>query len=350
MGCPNDCVFCNQRKITGHETGVMPEEIASFIESCLETVNADIVEVAFFGGSFTGLSLDLQEAYLKIANGYKQTGKIQRIRLSTRPDYISDAVINLLKQYEVDLVELGVQSFDQTVLTLSQRGHSVAAVYEAVERLNDSHIEVGIQLMVGLPGDTPEKFFFSVEETTRLKPVCVRIYPVLVLEDTLLAQQFREGFFEPLTLEQAVALTAQVYRIFYKNQIDVIRMGLQRSEAISKDGSVIAGPFHDAFKDLVLDLMVYEAISEVIQFENNEECANNDESLGLIEVTIHPKRVSHVRGTRKANEAKYKKMMTNYQLKIHKEMAMALDCVTVKYRNSEKTVNFMNQFGVEACT
>ncbi len=260
-GCPNDCVFCNQRKITAKANAMTLEEITEQIETYSSTLDdKTYIELAFFGGSFTGIDARLQEKYLKLAAEYKKSGKIHAIRLSTRPDYITTEILDRLKLYLVDTIELGVQSLHDEVLIASNRGHQVQDVYKAVKLIKTYGFQLGIQLMVGLPGDTKERTVFSSMLATLLKPDCIRIYPTLVIKETELLELCNQGKYIPLSIDQAVAWTKEMYQVFLSAQIPVIRMGLQPTELISEGKEVLYGPFHPAFRQLVesayfLDLM-----------------------------------------------------------------------------------------------
>ncbi len=260
-GCPNDCVFCNQRKITAKANAMTLEEISEQIETYSSTLDdKTYIELAFFGGSFTGIDARLQEKYLKLAAQYKKSGKIHAIRLSTRPDYITTEILDRLKLYLVDTIELGVQSLHDEVLDASNRGHQVQDVYKAVNLIKTYDFHLGIQLMVGLPGDTKERAVLSAKLAALLKPECIRIYPTLVIKETELLELCNQGKYTPLSLDQAVDWTKDMYQVFLKAQIPVIRMGLQPTELIAEGKEVLYGPFHPAFRQLVessyfLDLM-----------------------------------------------------------------------------------------------
>lgn len=307
MGCPNDCTFCNQRKISGVEDAILPEALPQFVATYLESMKRDQIELAFFGGSFTGIELNRQIAYLEQAAELKRCGLIHKIRLSTRPDYIDDQTIERMKQYSVDLVELGCQSFDETVLASAKRGHDVHAIHTAVSLLKTAGMLFGIQLMLGLPEDDFEKFKISVEATAALKPECVRLYPALVIRDTELETAFHEGRFIPMSLDKAVSWTAYALKVFNACDIKVIRMGLQRTDLIDFDSAVVAGPFHPAFGELVLSQLFYEAMACI--FEMDRVPHNSHETIEQVIVTVHPKQLSAAIGNKKTN---YTKLLTKY--------------------------------------
>ncbi len=285
LGCPNDCVFCNQRRIARAET-FRPEDFEAHVETYLETMAEEWVkEIAFFGGSFTGIEPSLQMSFLEKALAYKRRGRIQRIRLSTRPDYLTAADVARLVAYQVDMVEIGCQSFDDDVLKSAGRGHDSAVIVEAVERLKAAGIDVGVQLMVGLPGDSEKTFKASVEAAIALSPQTARLYPTLVVEETALCAAYQLGDYLPMVLEEAVTLVAWAYRRFSEAGVEVIRMGLQKTEAIEMGQSVLAGPFHPAFGELVRGF-----IYKTLVVENAAE--------GDVAVGVHPKCLSWLTGHR----------------------------------------------------
>ena len=266
-GCPNDCVFCNQKRITSRIGDVTPGDAKKTIDSWLTTLDkVDTVEVSFYGGSFTGLPIEEQNSFLKIAKEYKDAGKIDAIHLSTRPDYISVDILDNLSRYTVDCIELGVQSFSDDVLMLSGRGHDSACIYEACSLIKRYGISLGIQLMVGLPGDSPENCIFSAKETVKLAPDIARIYPTVVIKDTELYDMMRRGEYSPLPLEEAVLRSKIIYEILDKAGINIIRVGLKSSEIMEDEIG-----FHPAFRQLVESMIAREKIESIIASlpENN---------------------------------------------------------------------------------
>ncbi len=209
------------------------------------------VQIAFYGGSFTALARETQKAYLKAVRPFIQAGKVRNVRLSTRPDCISDETLSLLKEYEVAVVELGAQSMADEVLTRSGRGHKSDDTVNAVQLLKEHGFTIGLQLMPGLPGDSSEHFHDTVDRVIELKPDFVRLYPALVIKDTPLQALYESGRYIPLTLEEAVSLCREAYLKFEEAEIAVIRMGLQPTEELEKPGTIVAGPFHPAFRQLV---------------------------------------------------------------------------------------------------
>lgn len=252
LGCPHDCIFCNQRKIASSITDITAEDVKNTIERYLSYFRSDsFIEVAFYGGSFTAIDIEVQKDLLKVPLEYKKEGIIDEIRLSTRPDAIDDFILKHLKEYKVDTIELGVQSLNDEVLDKSGRGHTSEDVYRAVKLIKDYKFKLGLQMMVGLPADTFERSLGTARTFIELNPQCVRIYPTLVIKDTYLEKMTIENNYSPLSLKEAVDLCTPLLMEFYANNINVIRVGLQPTENIQLGKDVIDGPFHPAFKQLV---------------------------------------------------------------------------------------------------
>ncbi len=276
FGCKNDCVFCNQRKISGHDHVADMDVLRDFIEESVKTKGNREVEIAFFGGSFTGLDMEIQKEYLDLAKEYVTRYNLRGIRFSTRPDYISESIMEMLLDYPVVAIELGIQSMDEDVLRMSKRNHNVDQVYKAVELIRDYDMELGVQMMLGLPGDTYDKSMETCRKLIGFNPDTVRIYPTLVIEDTELAHMYQRGDYEPLSLDMAVTWTARVLSAFKNCGINVIRVGLQDNEDL-KGQARLAGPYHPAFKELVLDEMVFLSLMEQMEFIN-ESCKDGSEA------------------------------------------------------------------------
>ena len=264
-GCPHQCVFCNQKTISGQKSAAVVEANAQ-IERWLQWIKPGRAnEAAFYGGSFTGLDMALQRQLLGLTDELYDKEIIGSVRLSTRPDYIDAERLQLLKEHHVELVELGVQSLDDAVLQRAERGHSAAAVYAAHKLLRDFGFKTGIQLMVGMP----QQSFSSVQETAHkvasLRPDIARIYPLLVIKDTPLTESYAKGEFAPLSLEEAVEQSAYVYKTLRSAGINVIRIGLQPDEELCAAGNIMAGPFHPAMGELVKSRALRNHFTPILQ-------------------------------------------------------------------------------------
>lgn len=264
LGCPNTCVFCDQRNISGRDRPVEVQDVGSIIEEWVSTASAnDEIELAFFGGSFTGIPRDEMIAYLEAAHDYVKKGVISGIRISTRPDYIDDEILDILKDHGVKVIELGVQSMMDTVLRLSRRGHTVQDVVHASELIKKRGFTLGIQIMPGLPSDTIDTSLKTAEMVIALKPEIVRIYPAVVLKGTELETLYKAGLFKPLTIEEAVTWCSIMVPLFRRAGILIVRLGLHYSEVLAD--SVVAGPFHPAFGEMVESGILLDRISRIIE-------------------------------------------------------------------------------------
>lgn len=252
-GCPHNCVFCDQKIITGNEQKVDVDFVRKTIEEYLKTIkrNTSKVEVSFFGGTFTAIPIDKQRELLMVAKEYKDRGYIDYIRLSTRPDYINSYILDNLREYSVDIIELGVQSLDRQVLLKSGRGHSSEEVKYASHLIKKYGFVLGHQIMVGLPCDTFEKDIETVRNSISMKPDMYRIYPALVIRGTVMENMYKKKEYKPYELSEAVDICKTLYCILRANKINVIRIGLQPTENITLGKDVAAGPFHPAFRELV---------------------------------------------------------------------------------------------------
>ncbi|MDY4920970.1 MAG: radical SAM protein [Phascolarctobacterium sp.] len=264
-GCPHQCIFCNQKTISGQKTAAVAGAKAQ-IARWMQWLKPSLAnEAAFYGGTFTALDLAVQEELLALTDELIAQHIIGSVRLSTRPDYIDQERLALLKAHHVQLVELGVQSLDDSVLALAGRGHDTECVYNAHALLREVGFKTGIQLMVGLPGQS----FASVQDTAQhvalLAPDVARIYPVLVLKNTPLAQSYARGEYAPLTLEDAVTQSAYVYSTLRAAGVNVIRIGLQPDEELCAPGNILAGPFHPALGELVKSRVLREHFTPIIQ-------------------------------------------------------------------------------------
>ncbi len=332
-GCPHQCVFCNQKNITGEQKPPDPASIPAKIEAFLNTsaqsskAKAVIpgltrnpapfenpldsrvrgndeqckkdVHVAFYGGSFTALPFEQQQSYFDAVEPFISSGRINGIRVSTRPDCITSYILTLLKNRHVSVVELGVQSMNEHVLTLSGRGHTAADTVNAVGLLNEFGFSIGLQLMPGLPGDSAERFNETVGTVIELKPDFVRLYPVLVIKGTPLEELFRDGRYTPLSLDDAVSLCRTALMRFGEAGIEVIRIGLQPTAELERPGTILAGPYHPAFRQLVESSLFLEKMRDILKNKRGE----SDTAV----ILVNPKDISSAIGQRRSNIGVLKK-------------------------------------------
>ena len=304
LGCPNECTFCNQRKISGQLKNVTEKDVRDTIEYYLSSFKEKDIykEVAFFGGSFTAIDEELQEKLLSVAYEYVKDKKIDGIRVSTRPDYIDRKVLKRLKKYKVKTIELGVQSTNNYILQKCKRGHTFEDVKKASKLIRWKGFTLGHQMMVGLPESTKLDELNTASDLAKLKPKIVRIYPVLVIRGTELEKEYKEGKYEPLTVEQAVERCKELCYFFGKKKINVIRVGLQNTDTIcnpNNEGSeVVAGPYHETFRQLVESAMYYDMVVEKIKKFNTK--------VKEVEIRVNPQTVNNVVGYKRQNIEKLK--------------------------------------------
>ena len=271
LGCPNDCSFCNQKSISGKTKMPTEEEVRNKIELDLKNFKEENsnIEIAFFGGSFTGIEKELQQKYLSIANESIKDKKVNSIRLSTRPDYIYKEILKMLKKYGVKTIELGIQSTNDYILQRCGRGHTFEDLKKGSKLIRIYALNLGHQVMVGLPESTKLDEIRCAKDIIKLKPKMVRIYPVLVIKGTKLEKEYENNEYQPLTVGQAVERCKEMVYLFNKKIIEIIRIGLQNTEEISdpnnEKSEVVAGPYHPAFGQLVDDSIWYDSIVDKIK-------------------------------------------------------------------------------------
>ena len=268
LGCPNGCVFCNQRSISGREAFDI-EAMESEIRQVLSTVDpASSVEIAFFGGSFTGIDRGLMVSLLEKAEGFVREGRVEGIRLSTRPDYISREILDILSRYSVKTVELGLQSMDDGVLAASRRGHTAKQGKEACALVKQYGFSLIGQMMVGLPESTLESEVATAEILCEMGVDGVRVYPTVVFEDTELCEMAKAGRYVPLTNEEAVVRTKAVLDVFRLREVPCIRVGLCASENLASE-KVYGGASHSAIGELAMGEIFYEEICRRIEAQGD---------------------------------------------------------------------------------
>lgn len=257
LGCPNDCVFCNQRRISGSRQPAGAEDVKEAIEKAAALLPLGAKrQLAFYGGSFTAIPVAEQLSLLAAAKEELDRGRIDSIRLSTRPDAIDGAVLKRLRDFGVETIELGAQSMDEEVLLLSGRGHTARDVEQASRLIKDWGFRLILQMMTGLPGDTPEKSVETARRIAALKPDGVRIYPTVIVRDTALFDLWQAGRYKEHTVEDAVEICAMLLPIFEEAGIPVIRLGLNPTEELS-GGAAAGGAYHPALGELVKSRIMY---------------------------------------------------------------------------------------------
>lgn len=293
VGCPNACVFCNQRKISGR-TGFDFASVRKELDKAFSTVRGDVsAQIAYFGGSFTGIDRDDMIALLALAGEYMDAGKCESIRISTRPDYIDEEILKILQEYRVRTVELGIQSTDDAVLRASGRGHTAEDSRRAAALLKQYGFEWIGQMMAGLPLGTAENERQTALDIVHMGADGARIYPTVVFDDTELARMMEKGLYEPLSTQESAERAANILGVFIENQVPVIRIGLQASETLISGRGVLAGGYHPAVGEMAYALCFRDMVERTLQ--------KADAQGKSVTVYVHPCDISKMIGQRGAN-------------------------------------------------
>jgi len=306
-GCPHQCAFCNQKAITGQAAGkismtTVREQIDRFLAFPHDRNRT--VQISFYGGNFLGLPGKTIRSLLDLAEGIVKQGHADGIRFSTRPDTVSSQTLALIREYPVQTVEIGVQSMDDTVLDKTRRGHTARDTENAIRLLAETPYEIGLQMMTGLPGDNDAATWMTARRLAEFTPAFVRIYPALVLKGSPMAAWYASGEFIPLSLDESVERAKGLYLFFQKKAIPVIRMGLQASDELNAEQTVLAGPYHPAFGHLVLSSIWLDKASELLTaYKNYGE---------RVVFHVRPENISKLRGQRNTN---IKILMQRFHLK-----------------------------------
>ena len=326
-GCPHDCAFCNQKQITAVQEETDAAQTKQIIETALATIPPEgEVEVAFFGGSFTGIPVRTQRALLETVQPYLKMGRVQGIRLSTRPDYINEEILHMLQEYHVTSIELGVQSMRDSVLQKNGRGHTAQQVKTASCLIQDMKFSLGLQMMVGLDSSTEADEIYTAREIIALQPDTVRIYPTIVLPGTELMRRYQAGEYQPVDLEPCVALCATLVDMFEQNHIQIIRLGLQSTELIQETGDLV-GPYHSSFGELVY----------IRRFRDKIEMLVKDTPEETVYLRVHPKDISRAVGNQKST-LRYFTEAYHKTLCFHQDEQQKRGSVTF-LKNYEKSVD-----------
>lgn len=293
-GCLHQCSFCNQKSISGAVKKPRAADVAAAVETALQTLctrDGAGAQLAFFGGSFTAIDRAYMRELLDAAQPYLKRGQIAGIRVSTRPDAVEADVLSLLKQSGVTAIELGAQSMEDHVLLQNGRGHTAREVELAARRIRSVGFEVGLQMMTGLPGDTPAGAEYTLSRLLALRPDTMRIYPTIVLEGTPLAEQYRAGAYLPQPLEEAVSLCASLLLRCEEAGVPVIRLGLHAGGDVEK--GYVAGPWHPAFRELCEGEIYYQNALQALR----ERLPEGSKAV----LAVAPRCVSKMTGQRRSN-------------------------------------------------
>lgn len=305
-GCPNCCSFCNQVKITGQQNQPTAQDVINAVEIAMQSkgYNPAMSEIAFFGGSFTAIERNYMLELLSTASTYVTDNKFIGIRISTRPDFIDDEILTILKEYGVTSIELGAQSMCDDVLTANHRGHTAQHVVNASNLIKEYGFNLGLQMMTGLYHSTPEKDIHTAQQIISLQPVTVRIYPTIIMKNTMLADYYQSGKYRTYSLEDTVELCAKLLTMFEDNNIKVIRLGLHSTEELAT--SMVAGPWHPSLGELCTARIYRNKIKTYIK-ENNLQT-------GFYSVSVNPKEISKALGQKRSNIDYFKQLGYNFNV------------------------------------
>ena len=342
-GCPHRCLFCNERLTAGDR----PERVTEV--AFAETVRAHLesaprrggpVQIAFYGGTFTGMEQEEQRRLLDMAAPFLREGVVDGLRISTRPDGIDPEALDLFRTAGVTTVEVGAQSLHDGVLMESRRGHTETDTVRALTLLREKGFETGIHLMAGLPGDSPGRFAETIRKTIALHPDMVRIHPTLVLRDTALAQAFHQGAYRALTLPEATDLCKNALKALTAAGIPVIRLGLQTTQELEEPGAVVAGPFHPAFRSLVETALFLELAAALLSSVERGSGAVSSRIADADRLTAHftisPADLSSFCGAGRRNIASLKERFGIEEIRVTADPALSRGNVILTHGNEQR--------------
>lgn len=293
MGCPHTCVFCNQKTISGHGKPDF-SSVEREIEAALATVDTSCqdAQIAFFGGSFTGIDREDMIYLLSTAKKFIDDGRVRSVRISTRPDYIDGEIIKILKEYGVGSVELGIQSCSDDVLSVCERGHDANTSRAAGRMLAEAGFEFVGQMMIGLPGSSVADEVNTAKEIIAMGAKAARIYPTVVFRGTKLAEMAERGEYVPLTREEIITRSAAVLEEFAGAGVDVIRIGLQSSETLVSGDEIACGDYSESIGEMIISRLFRNRFAALIG-----DCAGKS-----VTAYVNPRRISCAIGHRGENK------------------------------------------------
>lgn len=309
-GCSHRCSFCNQKTISGKTKRLRTEDIDSAVKTALESADCNKGEIAFFGGSFTAIDKDYMISLLERAKMYIDKDLFAGIRISTRPDCISEEILDILKHYGVTSIELGCQSMSDEVLRLNNRGHLAKDVVYSAGMIKSYGFEFGVQMMTGLYGDNNETAIETAKKLIALSPDTARIYPTVVLENTELERLYKSGEYTPQSVDEAAELCSELLMMFHENGIRVIRVGLHSGGNVEE--GYVAGAYHPAFREICESRIYLRKVLSEIKRQGTPK--------GDLTVTVGSSYVSMMSGQKKFNSEKLREMGYNLKIKQDKNM------------------------------
>lgn len=305
-GCRNECSFCNQKSITGQVFQPDADDVRKAVRVARSSLKEESrnAEIAFFGGSFTAIERKYMLSLLRAAYPFVESGEFKGIRISTRPDYIDDETLRLLKELGVSAIELGAQSMDDEVLNANRRGHTREDVVRAAGLVKKWGFSLGLQMMTGLYKTTVQKDYQTAQSFVKLVPDTVRIYPTVVIRGTELGELYERGEYMPFSVEETVEICSRLLKLFEDNGIKVIRLGLHASKQLEKD--YIAGSYHPALHELCRSAMMLDSVREKLRRSQFNPC---------IDILVNEKDISKIIGHGRKNIAAIKDMGYDARIK-----------------------------------
>lgn len=318
VGCPHLCAFCDQRTISGTQKAPTPQQVRDICEKALAEISSPgNTEIAFFGGSFTAIDRKYMVSLLEAAHDLVGDDGFAGIRLSTRPDYIDDDILSLLKEYGVTSIELGAQSLDDNVLAANERGHTAQDIVDASQLIKSYGFELGLQLMVGLYKTTEDTEFCNMRKVIELAPSTVRIYPVVILKGTVLADLLASGEYVPMSMDSVIRISSVMLESFENSGIRVIKCGLHASEFVERD--MVGGFYHPAFREMCESEIFKNKFISLL--EESGITLNDKSSKELTAVFgVSPKCISKAYGHKKSNASFFKENGVNIKIKENREL------------------------------
>ena len=345
LACPYRCVYCNQFSITGNDDIVKPEDVKNIIDSHLASFKEEnrFVEVAFFGGNFTGLPVKMQNDYLEVVQPYLDKNLVHGIRCSTRPDYISLQRVKEIKHLGMRNIELGAQSTNDEVLKHCKRGHTYDDIVEASQIILSEGITLGLQMMIGLPYDSEEKDFQTAKDIVNLGAKETRIYPCIVVKDTELEVLYRNGDYKALSINEAVSRSSKLYSYFIENQVKVLRIGLHQSDELDKEGYV-AGPYHKNFAEMVFSHIWKE------KFENLKISESENLKKDII-INVPASQINHAIGWNGENKRMLSEWFRNVEFRVtespsHQVTKSLSESLSLSESEFDFTINYKDELPI----
>jgi len=244
--CPGSCVYCDQSKITGAENFDLDQAVRD-VQAFIQRNPDRNKEIAFYAGTFTAMPVQQQEAVLhRIHTLLDATSSI---RISTHPQFINAEVLARCKIYRVKTIELGIQDFCEVPLKRSGRNYSPEKALAAAQAVREAGFILGVQLIPGLPGSDQYTLSENQRQLLQLRPDLLRLYPLIVISGTVLAKMYHSGEYHALSIPEAVKICADYAELCARAGIRIIKYGLPSN---LDPREVIAGPYHPAFGELVL--------------------------------------------------------------------------------------------------